>query len=206
MPYLILIIVYITIESPEDVIIPPLQELTFVCKDIISETKCQGPSIFRDPDILSAMPSDVISVMSIRSLVKYKARGRKLERWENYINKYKINISGEEFSLILKLDALLTLYVDGYDFEGVSGDAVIKEFRLAKTTVNDELINELIKIKPNLIVIRNKLNYWNLISAYKVEYIDKSLAKAFSKLNGIKRLECSNIKNIDLTKVCTIEN
>ena len=197
---------YIIVESPEDVIIPPLQELTFICKNIMTETKCQGPSIFRDPDVLSAMPSDIISLMSIHSLVKYKARGRKLERWENYINKYKINISREEFSLILKLDALLTLYVDGYDFNGVSGDAVIKEFRLAKTMVNDELITELSKIKPKLIVIRNKPNYWNLISAYKVEYIDKNLAKAFSKLNGVRRIECNDIRSIDSTKVCTIEN
>jgi hypothetical protein len=198
--------VHLVVESPEDVIIPPLQELTFICKDMMTETKCQGPSIFRDPDVISAMPSDIISSMSINSLIKYKSRGRKLERWEDYINKYKINISGEEFSIILKLDPILTLYVDGYDFEGVSGDAVIKEFRLAKTSVNDELIIELSKIKPNLIVIRNKLNYWNLISAYKVEYIDKNLIKAFSKLIGIKRIECNSIKNINLTKVCTIES
>ncbi len=206
MIYIILFIVYIIVQSPEDVIIPPLQELTFICKDIITETKCQGPTIFRDPDILSANPSDIISLMSIHSIVRYKVRGRKLERWENYINKYKINITAEEFSIILKLDALLTLYVDGYDFEGVSGDAVIKEFRLAKTTINDELIGELSMIKPNLIVIRNKLNYWNLISVYKVEYIDKSLAKEFSKLKGVKRLECNSIRKIGLTKVCIVEN
>ncbi len=190
------------VEKPEEVLVPPLPEFSYVCGNELTETKCNGVCIFRDPDFLTFTSSEAVSTMSLQGIVRYKTRGRKQERWSNYLEKYKIALDGQEFSLSLKLNLVITIYVDGYEVNGVSGDAVVKEYRLVSTKRREESLGELLSLKPTLVTLKRHSDYWNLITAYKVSYVDKGLLKELQKLTGIKRAECNPLEVVQGVKVC----
>lgn len=65
------------VEIPEDVLFPPLPELSYVCSGRITDSKCSGPSIFRDQDFITATASDLIASMSISGLIRTRLRGER---------------------------------------------------------------------------------------------------------------------------------
>lgn len=191
------------INSIEDLFIPPLQEYSYLCNGIITEMKCKGLEIYRDQDFISFTVNDILSSMSLQGLIKMRSRGRKRDRWLRYISKYKIELEPKEFSTILKLGALFTIYVDGYDIDGISGDVAIKELRITGTGTNTDHIKKfLFDINPRLIIIQNKHNIWYMITAYKVSYIDPQFKKVESLTLGAYRLECQEIEEEMGTRIC----
>jgi hypothetical protein len=194
--------VELRVEKPEEVLVPPLPEFSYVCDNEITEAKCKGVCIFRDPDFLSFTSSEVVSTMSLQGIVRSKTRGRKLERWSNYLEKYKVALDGQEFSLSLKLNLVITVYVDGYEVNGVSGDAVVKEYRLVSTKKREDSLVDLLSLKPTLVTLRRHSDYWDLITAYKVTYVDKGVLKELQKLLGVKRMECQTLEVLQGVKVC----
>ncbi|NON62368.1 hypothetical protein [Acidianus sp. RZ1] len=191
------------VELPEDVIIPPLSEFTFVCDKELSNSKCSERFIFRDMDLVSFSYSDVIYNMSLLSIVRSKTFGRKRARWLSYIKKYKISILPEEFSTIIRTNGLVTIYVDGYELDEVNGEAIIKEIKLVNTgRIQENSIEALTSIKPRLIVISNLSNYWTSITAYKVTYIEQKLKGELSSLSSFKRMDCEKIELKQDTRIC----
>ncbi len=193
------------VKTLEDLFIPPLKEFSYLCDGILSEVKCKGIEIYRDEDFISFNINDVLSSLSLQSLVRMKTRGRKRDRWLNYINKYKIELEPKEFSLILKLGALFTVYVDGYEIDGTQGDVVIKEFRVTGTGSNVEHIIKVLKeMTPRLIVHEIKQNIWYMITAYKVPYIDNQLKKLDKLFLNSDRLECKELNEDLEMRICRI--
>ncbi|QKQ99188.1 hypothetical protein GWK48_01165 [Metallosphaera tengchongensis] len=190
------------IESPEDVVFPPLPELSYVCSGKISESKCSGQTIFRDQDFITATPSDLISSMSISGLVRSRLRGRKRERWLNYITKYNIEIEPREFSAVLKTGSLVTIYSDGLDFEEVSGNIVFKEFRVSGMGNTYNVLDKLLEIDPRLVIVEIRGNLWYLVSAYKLISMDLHIRKALEKLSNVSRIECDEISSFKGGRVC----
>ncbi|MEM0279131.1 hypothetical protein [Metallosphaera sp.] len=194
------------VESPEDVIFPPLPELSYVCSGKISDVKCSGPSIYRDQDLVTATAADLISSMSVSTLIRTKLRGRKRDRWLGYLSKYGIEIEPREFTTILKTGSLITIYADGIDFEDVPGNVVFKEFRVTGTGSMNNVIEKLMEIEPRLIVAESRGNLWYLVSAFKLVAMDPAIRKALEKLVNVTRLECDEISFLKNGKTCFKRN
>ncbi len=192
------------IELPEDLIIPPLDEFSYVCDGEITSAKC-STAIFRDEDKIVATPYDIIYSISLENLIKNKTRGRKYNRWSYYVNKYKLSIEPIEFSTTLKTGAVMTIFVDGIDINGTFGDVVIKEFKVSGSRNCEGIINKLIDINPRLIIVK-KENFVFTVSAYKVVYIDKNLQNIMREFLGYKRMECEKIVIKDNTRICYISS
>jgi len=187
----------------EEVIVPPLPEYSYICEGEIREAQCKGGMIFRDPDFILITPLDALQSFSLYSIINYKLRGRKLKRWENYLRKYNIELEGIDTRVLLKNNALLTIYVDGLTVCEVDGEVVIKEYRIAGTDKNvDEGLNALKELNPDLITVSQR-DIWYLLTAYKVAHITPELKKALSKLVGVKRIECDKIV-YDETTICYV--
>jgi len=165
--------------------------------------KCKGMEIYRDPDFIAFTVNDILSSMSLQGLIKMKTRGRKRERWLRYISKYKLELEPKEFSTVLRLGALLTIYVDGYEIEGNQGDVVVKEFRVSGTGSNTDHIRKmLLELSPRLIVIQNKNNIWYVVTGYKVAFVDSQLKKIEKSFVNSDRMECSEIQEEYNTRIC----
>ncbi|AWS00164.1 hypothetical protein [Metallosphaera hakonensis] len=190
------------IEIPEDVLFPPLPELSFICSGKLTDAKCSGPSIFRDQDFIMATASDLISSMSISGLIRSRLRGRKRERWLNYMTKYGIEIEPREFTAVLKTGSLVTIYADGLEFEDVAGNTVFKEFRVTGMGNTYNVLDKMAEIEPRLIVVETRGNLWYLISAFKIIALDQGIRKALEKLIGVSRLECDEITPIKTGRIC----
>ncbi|MCH4815924.1 MAG: hypothetical protein QXY87_12120 [Saccharolobus sp.] len=191
------------ITSIEDLFIPPLQEYSYLCNGIITDMKCKGMEIYRDSDFIAFTVNDILSSMSLQGLIKMKTRGRKRERWLRYISKYKMELEPKEFSTVLRLGALLTIYVDGYEIEGNQGDVVVKEFRVSGTGSNTDHIRKmLLELSPRLIVIQNKNNIWYVVTGYKVAFVDSQLKKIEKSFVNSDRMECSEIQEEYNTRIC----
>ncbi|WP_338604144.1 hypothetical protein V6M85_05780 [Sulfolobus tengchongensis] len=187
----------------EDLFIPPLQEYSYLCNGTITDTKCKGLEIYRDADFINFTINDILSSMSLQGLIKMKSRGRKRERWLRYITKYKMELEPKEFSTILRLGALLTIYVDGYEIEGNQGDVVVKEFRVSGTGSNTDHIRRMMfEIAPRLIIIQNKNNIWYMVTAYKVAYIDPQLKKIENLFINSYRLDCQELEEESNIRIC----
>lgn len=189
------------VEKPEDLFIPPLGELTYLCNGEVTDTRCSSHTIFRDMDFITATPSDIIYAMSLHALIRSKTRGRKRDRWLSYIAKYKISLEPYEFSTIIKSGAFLTIYVDGIDIDEIYGDIVIKNFRVTGTGNFENSLERLLEINPRLVII-NKKDFWFIIDAYKVDYLDVNLRKVAEEFTGYKRMECKEIKTVRNSRIC----
>lgn len=191
------------ITNLEDLFIPLLPEYSYLCNGVITEAKCKGLEIYRDQDFITLTVNDVLSSMSLQGLIRMKSRGRKRERWLKYVSKYKLELESKEFASILKLGTLLTIYVDGYEIDGVEGDVVVKEFRISGTGTNtDHILKSLLEISPRLIISQNKHNIWYMITAYKVPYVDPQLRKVEKMILGADRLECKELIEEENTRIC----
>ncbi|BBG25466.1 hypothetical protein [Sulfuracidifex tepidarius] len=189
--------------EPEDMLIPPLQEYTYICGDMITENKCSGSMIFRDADYITVNMNDLVSSMSLQGAIRSKLRGRKLDRWLSYLSKYKIEVSPKEFSSVLKLGSVITLYVDGIDVDGVSGDSVIKEIRVVGTGYNfEKIVDGLLELSPRLITVQVRQGVWYMITSYTCLYIDQALKKKLQSFVNLKRLSCKKIEEKEGTRVC----
>ncbi|ARM76082.1 hypothetical protein [Acidianus manzaensis] len=189
------------IEKPEDLFLPPLGEITYLCNGEVTDTKCSSTSIYRDVDYISITPSDVIYSITLSSIIKNKTRGRKRERWLSYLNKYKLILDPIEFSAIIKSGSLLTIYVDGIDIDERYGDIIIKDFRIAGSGNYENSLNKIMETNPRLITI-NKKGYWFLIDAYKVDYLDLNLKRIAEDYIGYKRMECKEIRFLKESRIC----
>ncbi len=191
------------VDEPEDVLIPPLQEYTYICGDMISENKCSGSLIFRDADYITVSMNDLVSSMSLQGAIRSKLRGRKLDRWLSYLSKYKIEVSPKEFSSVLKLGSVITLYVDGMDVDGVSGDSVIKEIRVVGTGYNfEKIVDGLSELSPRLITVQIRQNVWYMITSYTCLYIDQALRKKLQSFVNLRRLCCKKIEKREGMRIC----
>lgn len=189
--------------KPEEVIIPPLPEYSYVCDGEIRQIECKGAMIFRDPDYILINPQDILQSFSFRAILDKKLRGRKLERWENYVSKYNIELEDVDTRVILENNALLTVYVDGLSVCDVNGETVIKEYRVIGTNKNyEDMLASLKNLNPHLIIV-NQRDLWYVITAYRVLYITPELKKALTQLIGLTRLECNKIEN-NKTLICYI--
>ena len=187
----------------EEIIVPPLPEYSYVCDGEIREAQCKGSMIFRDPDFILITPLDALQSFSLNSIISYKLRGRKLKRWEGYLKKYNIELEGTDTRVLLKNNALLTIYVDGLTVCEVDGEVVIKEYRIVGTDKNvDEGLNALKELKPDLITVSQR-DIWYLLTAYKVVYITPELKRELSKFVGVKRIECDRIE-YEETTICYV--
>ena len=186
----------------EEIVIPPLPEYSYVCNGEIVSTTCKGTMIFRDPDFITLQPQDALTSFSINSLLSLKTRGRKYKRWSHYVSRYSISLDGKDFEFLLSLNGLLTIYVDGLDVCGVSGDVVYKEYRVVTTKKDfDEKLGKVIELKPHLVIVEER-DLWIAINGYKVLYIEDELRKELSKLVGVSRLECKEVVEVGTTLVC----
>jgi hypothetical protein len=184
-------------------VLPPLQEYTYVCGDILTENKCSGPLIFRDPDYVTINMSDLVSSMSLQGAIRSKLRGRKLNRWLSYLSRYRIEVSPKEFSSILKLGSVITIYVDGIDVEGTSGDLVTKEIRVVGTGYNvDKIVEELTSLSPRLITVQIRQGVWYMVTSYSTTFIDPGLKKMLQSFVNTKRMECKKIEIKGNTRIC----
>ncbi|AWR97435.1 hypothetical protein DFR86_07645 [Acidianus sulfidivorans JP7] len=188
------------IEKPEDLFLPPLGEISYLCNGEVTDTKCSS-SVYRDIDFISATPTDIVYSITLAGIIRSKTRGRKRDRWMYYLNKYNLSITPTEFSVIIKSGSLLTIYVDGMDIDDTYGDIVIKNFRIANNGNYEKSLNELMEINPRLITV-NRKGYWYLIDAYRVDYMDQNLKKIAEKYIGYKRMECKDIKYIKESRIC----
>lgn len=175
--------------------------MSYICDKEITDTKCYSHSIYRDTDYITVTPSDVIYSMSLNLLIRNKTRGRKRDRWLSYLYRYRLTLDPSEFSAIIKTGALLTIYVDGIDVDEKSGDVVIKNFRITGSGSYENLLNKLLEANPRLVTI-NKKDYWFLIDAYKIDYLDLNLKKTVEEFIGYKRMECKEIKTIKELRIC----
>ncbi|ABP95655.1 MULTISPECIES: hypothetical protein [Metallosphaera] len=190
------------VEIPEDVLFPPLPELSYVCSGRITDSKCSGPSIFRDQDFITATASDLIASMSISGLIRTRLRGRKRERWLNYMAKYGIEIEPREFTAVLKTGSLVTIYADGLDFEDVAGNTVFKEFRVTGMGNMYNVIEKLAEIEPRLMIAETRGNLWFLVSAFKIIGMDQGIRKVLEKLVNVTKTECDEITQIKSGRIC----
>lgn len=183
------------VKDVEEILIPPLPETSYICNNEIVQYECKGDIIYRDADYITITPQDVLSSFSLSYILEKKTKGRKLQRWKNYVNKYNIQLDNDDTWLLLRNNAILTLYVDGISVNDIDGEVVMKEYRIVGTGKNfDEEIKEVENVKPNLVVVSQK-DIWYLITAYKIAYITPELRKALSKYVGVSRIECKEIKD-----------
>lgn len=192
------------IDLPEDLVIPPLEEFSYICNGEVTKVKCNN-TIYRDEDKIIATPYDIIYSISLENLVRNKTRGRKYNRWSYYVNKYKLTIEPIEFSTIIRTGAIITIFVDGLDINGISGDVVIKEFKISGSRDCEKIVDKLQDVNPRLIVVK-KESFVFTISAYKVVYIDKNLQNIMKEFIGYKRMECEKLVIKDYTKICYISS
>jgi len=200
------LLVELRTEIPEDLLIPPLPELSYICDGRLTESRCSGISIFRDQDFITATASDMVMNMSVAGLVRTKLRGRKRERWNSYLAKYKIEIEPREFTSILKTGSILTIYVDGIDLDEISGNVVVKEFRVTGVGNSNGVVERLSELEPRLIVVETRGNLWFLVTAYKPVHIDVHLRKAIEKTLHVVRMECDELLRIGNGRICYLRN
>ncbi|BFH73708.1 hypothetical protein SJAV_16520 [Sulfurisphaera javensis] len=187
----------------EELLVPPLPEYSYICNGEIRQTECKGSLIFRDPDYILITPQDVLQSFSFQSIINKKLRGRKLERWKNYIVKYNLEIENKDMRVLLENSALLTVYVDGISVCEINGEVVMKEYRVVGSTKNfDEELKSLKNLNPSLILI-NQRDPWYMLTAYRVLYITPELRKELSQLVGLSRIECDKIEYNETT-ICYI--
>ncbi|BCU68959.1 hypothetical protein [Stygiolobus caldivivus] len=186
----------------EEIIVPPLPEYSYICNGEIVTTECKGSMIFRDPDFITIQSQDVLSSFSISSIISMKTRGRKRERWNHYLIKYPLHLERDDTSFILSSNGFLTVYVDGIDICGISGDVVYKEYRViaSKKDFEDKL-NEALKLRPNLVITEAR-ELWSFVTAFRVLYIEQNLRKELEKILGVTRIECNEITSVDGTVIC----
>lgn len=188
----------------EELLVPPLPEYSYICDGEIKQSECKGSMIFRDPDYMLITPQDILESFSFYSILNRKLRGRKLKRWENYVSKYQIGIENLDTRIVLRENALLTIYVDGVTVCEVDGETVIKEYRVVGTNKNfEEELGSLKSIKPTLLIV-NQRDPWFMLTAYRVLYITPELRKELSRLVGTSRIECDKIENEDNITICYI--
>ena len=187
----------------EELILPPLPEYTYICNSEMSQMRCKGSMIFRDPDYITIFPSDILTAFSLSGIISSKLRGRKYERWKGYIKKYGLELQSEDTRFLLSADSFLTIYVDGLDIDGTSGEAVIKEYKLISTDrIQEERVNETLKLKPHLVIV-DKSGLWNSIYAYRVILIEERLRNALKQFIGVKTmLDCKETYSHEATLIC----
>ena len=187
----------------EELILPPLPEYTYICNGEMNRTVCSGNMIFRDPDYITIFPSDVLTAFSLSSIISLKLRGRKYERWKGYIKKYGLELQSEDTRFLLSTDSFLTIYVDGLDIDGTSGEVVIKEYKLISTEkIQEERVNVTMNLKPHLLVI-DKSGFWKSIYAYKIVFMDEKLRNPLKQFIGVKTLlDCKETRTYVTTLIC----
>jgi hypothetical protein len=186
----------------EEIIVPPLPEYSYVCNGEIVSTECKGSTIFRDPDFITIQPQDVLYSFSLSSIVSLKARGRKFRRWSHYLNSYHIQLEGADTSFLLSSNGFITIYVDGLDFCGISGDVVYKEYKVITTKKDyDQKLEEMLRVKPHLAITELR-ELWISITGYKVIYIDSTIRKELERVVGVTRIECNRIEERGCTTIC----
>jgi hypothetical protein len=194
------------VEESEDLLMPPLKEYTYICGDIVSETKCNGSLLFRDPDYVTLNMSDMIMSMSLQGALRSKLRGRKLDRWLSYVSKYRIEVNQKEFASVLKLGSVITLYVDGIDIDGISGDFAMKEIRVVGTGYNvDRIVDALVELTPRLITVQLRQGVWFMVTSYTSMFIDTAVKKKLFQFINIRRMVCKKIISKEKTRICYLD-
>ncbi|MCY0849425.1 hypothetical protein [Sulfuracidifex metallicus] len=194
------------VEESEDLLMPPLKEYTYICGDIVSETKCNGSLLFRDPDYVTLNMSDMIMSMSLQGALRSKLRGRKLDRWLSYVSKYRIEVNQKEFASVLKLSSVITLYVDGIDIDGISGDFAMKEIRVVGTGYNvDRIVDALVELTPRLITVQLRQGVWFMVTGYTSMFIDTAVKKKLFQFINISRMVCKKIISKEKTRICYLD-
>jgi hypothetical protein len=194
------------VEESEDLLMPPLKEYTYICGDIVSETKCNGSLLFRDPDYVTLNMSDMIMSMSLQGALRSKLRGRKLDRWLSYVSRYRIEVNQKEFASVLKLGSVITLYVDGIDIDGISGDFAMKEIRVVGTGYNvDRIVDALVELTPRLITVQLRQGVWFMVTSYTSMFIDTAVKKKLFQFINIRRMVCKKIISKEKTRICYLD-
>ncbi|MUN29404.1 hypothetical protein [Sulfuracidifex metallicus] len=194
------------VEESEDLLMPPLKEYTYICGDIVSETKCNGSLLFRDPDYVTLNMTDMIMSMSLQGALRSKLRGRKLDRWLSYVSKYRIEVNQKEFASVLKLGSVITLYVDGIDIDGISGDFAMKEIRVVGTGYNvDRIVDALVELTPRLITVQLRQGVWFMVTSYTSMFIDTAVKKKLFQFINIRRMVCKKIISKEKTRICYLD-